>query len=252
METSIQTNPFAVISLKYRQSKHNNTIPIKRESVLLAKMNFNLDDPLESDDSFFDEPKILGRKSSASKPSEKKFVENLFGPVDKEANTPHESLTEIVESGLKSKHTVTFDETVTNFDGHSSSKPKDDWLGDSSTKKKDFFEDILSVKPKTSAPAKRMSSLNDILKDSKLSTTSSKASVIEKDVSSSLKQNISNLDFSSTSRERRRPRKGSSSGIEDALGLFGDDDKKKDVSKSAEDIKSHSSLEKGEILNEYG
>lgn len=212
-------------------------------------MNFDIDDPLESDDSFFDEPKILGRKSSVSKASEKKFVENLFGPVDKEANTPHESLTEIVESGLKSKHTVTFDETVTNFDGHTSSslKPKDDWLGDPSTKKKDFFEDILSVKPKISAPAKRMSSLNDILKDSKLGATSSKTSVIEKDVSSTLKQNVSNLDFSSTSRERRRPRKGSSSGIEDALGLFGDDDKKKDVSKSAEDIKSHSSLEKGKI-----
>lgn len=210
-------------------------------------MNFDLDDPLESDDSFFDEPKLLGRKSSASKPNEKKFVENLFGPVDKEANTPHESLTEIVESGLKSKHTVKFDDTITNFDGptSSASKPKDDWLGDSSAKKKDFFEDILNAKQKTSAPAKRLSSLNNILKDSKLGT-SSKSSVIEKDGSSALKQNVSNLDFPNTSRERRRPRKGSSSGIEDALGLFGEDDKKKDVSKSAEDIKSTASLEKGE------
>lgn len=212
-------------------------------------MNFDSDDPLESDDSFFDEPKILGKKSTTSKPSQKKIVENLFGPVEKDANTPHESLTEIVESGLKSKHTVTFNDTVTNFDGHSGSlsKPKDDWLGDSSgAKKNDFFDDILSVKPKSSIPAKRMSSLNDILKDSKVGSISSKSSIVEKDTSIAKTPTVSNLDFSSNS--RRRPRKGSSSGIEDALGLFGEESKKTVVSKSAEDIKSNASLEKGKVI----
>lgn len=215
-------------------------------------MNFDSDDPLESDDSFFDEPKAFGQKSTVPKSTGKKFVDNLFGPVEKEANTPNESLTEIGDAGLKSKHTVTFDDNVTNLDGHTSSisKPKDDWLVDSErsqvfdshSKKKDFFEDILSVR--TSAPTKRLSSLNDVLKDSKVN---SKSSILEKDTLTT-KQNVSTLDLSTTNRERRRSRKGSSGGIEDALGLFGEEDKKKDVSKSAEDIKSTASLEKGENI----
>lgn len=221
-------------------------------------MNFDLDDPLESDDSFFDEPKAFGKKGIITKPTEKKgkkSVENLFDVDEKDDNkTPHESLTILADTNLKPKHTVTFDNTVKQLENIGGvTKPKDDWLGDSknskvfethSTKKMDFFDDILSTRQKSAVPTKKLSSLDDILKDS----NATKTSTFEKDLPLPT-QTVSNLEFSAASRDRRRPRKGSSTGIADALGLFGDDsNKKEDVTKSAEDITSNVKFENGKYF----
>lgn len=203
-------------------------------------MNFHLDDPLGSDDSFFEEPKTIGKKASATKSTVKKSIENLFGPTDKELKT--QSSTDIVGTSVRAKHIVTFEDGVGLVP-----KPKDEWLIDSETrildsqsgKKTDLFEDILSIRPKSSA--KKLSSLDDILKDSK-------AAKKEEKVASSPKHTVSNLGFSVNNQERRRPRKGSATGIEDTLGLF-EGEIKKDVSKSTEDIKSNAKYDKGRKID---
>lgn len=219
-------------------------------------MNFNIDDPLESDDSFFDEPKAFGKKSAVSKSTEKRSVEDLFGVTEKEDNNPYDSLTRNPDTSAKARHTVTFNETVAKLEGNASgaSKSKDDWLGDSehskvidihSSRKTDFFDDILSVRPKSSTTTKKLSYLDDILKDSKVKA---KSTAVEKDMPTPA-QTVSNLEFSTASRDRRRPRKGSATGIEDALGLFGENDnRKEDISKSAEDIKTTTQFEKGKTI----
>lgn len=210
-------------------------------------MNFDLDDPLGSDDSFFEEPKTIGKKTSATKSNVKKSIENLFGPAEKEIKT--QSSTDIVDTSVRTKHIVTFEDDVKNDSGVSLvQKPKDEWLigSDSRTldsksgKNTNLFDDILSIRPKQSA--KKMSSLDDILKDSKASKKA------EKDISST-KHIVSNLGFSVANHERRRPRKGSATGIEDTLGLFEEEILKKDVSKSTEDIKSNAKYDKGRKLD---
>lgn len=213
-------------------------------------MNLDIDDPLGSDDSFFDEPRALGKKTS-TKTNTKKTIENIFGPVEKELKTPQESSTDIVDSVMKSKHAVTFEDSVMKTDGAVGLAPKrkDDWLIDSesskvldsqSGKRSDFFEDILSARPKSSVPAKKLSSLDDILKDSRAISKKT-----EKDIAMG-KHSVPNLGFSNINQERRRPRKGSATGIEDTLGLFEEEiSKKGEISKSAEDIKSNTKYDKG-------
>ncbi|CAG9859178.1 unnamed protein product [Phyllotreta striolata] len=106
-------------------------------------MDFDLDDPLGSDDSFFEEPKALAKRPSVSKSPEKKTLDSLLGFTSKSAeNIPRTETADYV----KPKSTVTFEETGGN------KKPMEDWLLDSSKpdkhKKSDFLDDILPVKPK--------------------------------------------------------------------------------------------------------
>ncbi|CAH1155719.1 unnamed protein product [Phaedon cochleariae] len=199
-------------------------------------MDFDLDDPLESDDSFFEEPKTLAKRSSISKTPEKKSLESVFGLAEK---STHENVTKTSEKksldsilGItgktenKSKPSVTFEEAASS---NETKTPKDDWLGDASpssvlekhTKKTDFLEDILSTKSKSSKPERKVSSLENILKESKAPILSKPSSSL-KDVST---PDATDFGSFSTNTGRRRGRRGSSTGLEDnlGLGLFSDD-----------------------------
>ncbi|KAJ8967671.1 hypothetical protein NQ317_005978 [Molorchus minor] len=118
------------------------------------------DDPLGSDDSFFEEPKALNKRGNSPKEREK-TVENLFNITD--IKTGEETIKNVAQT-LKRK----------------TQKKNEDWLfGDSDTlekktKKTDFLEDILSVRPSSSSKNK-VTSFDDILKGSKF-TASSKSS----------------------------------------------------------------------------
>lgn len=213
-------------------------------------MNFDLEDPLESDDSFFDEPKAIGKKTKVSKPNEKKSLD-LFALTEKEKSTS-DNLNKGPESlGLKQKLSVTFDESVTKVDTVTGGGPKskDDWLGDSkvfdthSTKSTDFFDDILSARSKSSTSVKNSSTIEDIFKESKIGSNPT----FDKDKKIPIIQTSSSRTISTDNRDRRRPRKGSSTGIEDALGLFTEESNKPEISKSNEDIKT-TSVAKGQTV----
>lgn len=215
-------------------------------------MDFDLDDPL-SDDSFFDEPKALSKKSTGTtgKPTEKKSFESLFGLSDKNVT---ESTIKSEPEVSKPKHSVTFEDPVSKTDtaSHKSRDILD--FGEtekSGSKKTNFLDDLLSVRPK-SKPEKQVSSLEDILKDSKVSTSKPPTPVKEIGTPIDVTSDFGML----TTTSRRRPRRGSSTALEDNLGLFGDEyqsgdyftkDKKETVSKSAEDFLSKSKTEAGTL-----
>lgn len=220
-------------------------------------MDFDLDDPL-SDDSFFDEPKVLSKKSSATttKASEKKSLESLFGLSDKNIT---ESTTKTEPESSKPKHTVTFEDPVTKAETSESQKSKAFLdFGETekpNSKKSNFLDDLLSVRPKSKSE-KQGSSLEDILKDSKVSTSKPPAPIKEVAKPVDVTSDFGLL----TTASRRRPRRGSSAALEDNLGLFGDEyqsgdyftkDKKETVSKSAEDFLSKSKTETGRKLLYY-
>lgn len=211
-------------------------------------MDFDLDDQMDSDDSFFEEPKVLNKRSSLTKTPEKKSIDSLFGISEKTTLDRSETKSSEKKSldslfGLsekstlekiqktdtdKTKPSVTFDETVRKVEFKPSPKIKDDWLGDSdptsildkTTKKTDFLDDILSIKPKTVKPEKKSTSLEDILKDSKAIQPSVKTGNQPKDI---FAPTDSTSDLGSMAAARGRRRRGSSTGIEDALGILGDD-----------------------------
>lgn len=199
-------------------------------------MNFDLDDPLGSDDSFFEEPKVLSKRSA--KPSEKKSNENAFNLIDvKENVNGNKSMPEISQ---KVRSTVTFDESTIKHDefskfanselsGKVQKKKSDDWLGDSENinvqekkaKSTDFLEDLLygrSTPPKE----KKTASFEDTQKDSRFNVLPKPSSSMKEPTTpTEVMSNFSIL--SNISRERRKSRRGSSSGFEDALGLFRED-----------------------------
>ncbi|KAJ8941283.1 hypothetical protein NQ318_016948 [Aromia moschata] len=193
-------------------------------------MNFDNDDPLGSDDSFFEEPKALNRKSSLTKKADKKSIENLFNITD--TKTSQESVKNDAEGIKKTKSTVTFEEPLssdfTSDPLKKIQKKNEDWLGisdhtnapDKQVKKTDFLDDILSGHP-SSSRNKKVISFDDILKDSKLNTNKSSDQLKENPAPTETTSNFSLL--SSTSKEKRRGRRGSSTPVEDALGLFGDE-----------------------------
>ncbi|CAH2003595.1 unnamed protein product [Acanthoscelides obtectus] len=219
-------------------------------------MDFDLQDDAESDDSFFEEPKVLAKRGSLTKTSEKKSVESLFGLSEKSA----ENVTKIEPE--KPKHTVTFDDSIKKVD--SSSKGKEDWLGDPDnviekhSRKTDLLDDILPVRSKSSKPEKKVTTFDDILKDSKFVSNPRPSTPVKEVFSMASKPSGDTGILTNVSRDRRRMRRGSSTGIEDALGLFGDDyqsgdfytkDKveKKDIisSKQAEEVQIKGASEKG-------
>ncbi|XP_018564560.1 intracellular protein transport protein USO1-like [Anoplophora glabripennis] len=190
-------------------------------------MNFDLDDPLGSDDSFFEEPKALSKLAS-TKPVEKKSIENVFNLADVKENVDSNRN---VETSQKTRSVVTFDESTIKqdefpkLDTKVRKKTSEDWLGESDsvhdkkTKRTDFLEDLLYGRP-TSPKEKKVTS--EGTQRSSQSSTQLKSSGPAQDISAPTEV-LSNFGLlSNTSRERRRPRKGSSSGLEDALGLFGD------------------------------
>lgn len=129
-------------------------------------MDFDLDDPLGSDDSFFEEPKAVAKRSSLTKSPEKKTLDSLLGFTTKSTENIHKS--EVEDTFVKTKSTVTFEDPKP--EGSNAGKSMDDWLPDSVKqdrhKKTDFLEDILSIKPKAKQERKG-TSLEDILKESK-------------------------------------------------------------------------------------
>nr|XP_023014910.1 fas-binding factor 1-like [Leptinotarsa decemlineata] len=189
-------------------------------------MDFDLDDALDSDDSFFEDPKALTKRASLTKTPEKKSLDSLFGLADKSSN----DIVSKNESGFpsKPKQTVKFEDSVPETEKNPtiSRKPKDDWLLDSTNspgdkgKKTDFLEDILSIKPKAAKPERKVTSLEDILKESKV-TAGPKTSTSLKDIKTSEKETSGDFGLfsSGANRERRRGRRGSATGVEDTLGL---------------------------------
>ncbi|XP_057652983.1 fas-binding factor 1-like [Diorhabda carinulata] len=189
-------------------------------------MDFDLDDPLGSDDSFFEEPKVLAKRSSFTKTPEKKSIENLLGFDTKTKSS-------VSTEDIKKSET-------------SNKKQMDDWLtdvkGPSTTdrsRRSDFLDDILPIKPKTTKHDKKGTSLEDILKESKVTTTPKTAQSL-KDVNPEPTVS-SEYGISSTISDRRRSgRRGS--GVEDTLGLFRDTfvDKKETIPKSTETLQKTS------------
>nr|CAI5821554.1 unnamed protein product [Callosobruchus analis] len=186
-------------------------------------MDFDLEEGGESDDSFFEEPKVLAKRGSLTKTGEKKSVESLFGLSEKSTENVTKGESE------KTKHTVTFDDSIKKVDSSSSSKLKEDWLGDPEnvlekhSRRTDLLDDILPVRPKTAKPEKKVSTFDDILKDSKIGGNPKPSTPLKEVFTMSSKPSGDTGILSNISRDRRRGRRGSSTGIEDALGLFGDD-----------------------------
>ncbi|XP_028134917.1 fas-binding factor 1-like [Diabrotica virgifera virgifera] len=170
-------------------------------------MDFDLDDPLENDDSFFDDHKT--KRASLTKTPEKKTLDSLlaFDTQPKSAGVTEE--TKKVETVAK--------------------KPMDDWLLDTTkdasrqdkSKSTDFLDDILPIKPKPKPDKRGTTSLEDILKESKAATAVPKTTTSLKDVSSlNPDASIFSTDVGKPAipAERRRGgRRGS--GVEDSLGL---------------------------------
>nr|CAH7725765.1 unnamed protein product [Callosobruchus chinensis] len=186
-------------------------------------MDFDLEEGGDSDDSFFEEPKVLAKRGSLTKAGEKKSVESLFGLSEKSTENVTKSEPE------KTKHTVTFDDSIKKVDSSSSSKLKEDWLGDPEnvlekhSRRTDLLDDILPVRPKTAKPERKVSTFDDILKDSKIGSNPKPSTPVKEVFTMSSKPSGDTGILSNISRDRRRMRRGSSTGIEDALGLFGDD-----------------------------
>ncbi|CAG9833786.1 unnamed protein product [Diabrotica balteata] len=170
-------------------------------------MDFDLDDPLENDDSFFDDHKT--KRPSLTKTPEKKTLDQLLA-----FDTQPKSSAGTTEETKKAESVA--------------KKPMDDWLLDTTkdasrqdkSKSTDFLDDILPIKPKPK-PDKRGTSLEDILKESKAASAVPKTTTSLKDVSS-LNPDASlfstDVGKSAIPAERRRGgRRGS--GVEDSLGL---------------------------------
>ncbi|XP_072393608.1 uncharacterized protein twy isoform X2 [Diabrotica undecimpunctata] len=170
-------------------------------------MDFDLDDPLENDDSFFDDHKT--KRPSLTKTPEKKTLDHLLA-----FDTQPKSSVGTTEETKKAESVA--------------KKPMDDWLLDTTkdasrqdkSKSTDFLDDILPIKPKPK-PDKRGTSLEDILKESKAAAAVPKTTTSLKDVSS-LNPDASlfstDVGKSAIPAERRRGgRRGS--GVEDSLGL---------------------------------
>ncbi|KAG5896351.1 hypothetical protein JTB14_005829 [Gonioctena quinquepunctata] len=180
-------------------------------------MDFDLDDALDSDDSFFEDPKALSKRTSLTKTPEKKSLDSLFGLADKSSND------NVGKTDPKPKQTVKFEDAPAKPETNPiiSKKPKDDWLLDTpaqkSAKKTDFLEDILSIKPKTAKIEKKVTSLEDILKESKLSSAP-KVSTSLKEINTATEA-PSDFGLLSSGASRRRGRRGSGTGVEDNLGL---------------------------------
>ncbi|XP_076272756.1 uncharacterized protein LOC143204166 [Rhynchophorus ferrugineus] len=232
-----------------------------------------MDFELESDDSFFDEPKLTAKKTNPSKSNPKKPLDDLFGFQGEKSDEQG-----ALERGNEFKPKVKFnvDEGKSGTSKTSISSKGLDWLGgsddpDFSTKdqskssKNDLLDDILPSGPSKTESKRSLDLLDDILPKPSSKTDSKKAlsfedilkgSKAQRSGPSSLEKTVApagepksgpgslenildagkgkssdklgqgnvfdgGLDTQKSSMTSRRGRRGSSSGVTDILGLFG-------------------------------
>ncbi|KAH0998618.1 putative leucine-rich repeat-containing protein DDB_G0290503 [Dendroctonus ponderosae] len=210
----------------------------------------DLDHEFESDDSFFDDPKL----SKKTKTTEKKSLEDIFGFADerKADKSGHSSLENIQSTATKSK--VRFDVDTAEED---SKRKAPDWLGGSedvdfskksssslkSNPKSDFFDDVLTTPASRSDSKKsfdllddllpqrgrkneqaKTSSFDDILRESKAQKSGPESLENPRQKADKPAEKMTPEGFSTIlepSQGPRRSRRGSNTGVGDVLGLFG-------------------------------
>ncbi|XP_030766192.1 interaptin-like [Sitophilus oryzae] len=157
-------------------------------------MDFGLDNEFDSDDSFFDEPKLAIKKASPAKTNPKKSLEDIFGFQEEKSNEKSNLDTpgNIASSpGPKPKVRFNVEENASEDVQKGSSKTSVtskglDWLGSSdsldfskkepkSSSKGDILDDILPSAPQKSETKKPLDLLDDILPKTTQKSDSKKA-----------------------------------------------------------------------------
>ncbi|XP_050301489.1 fas-binding factor 1 isoform X2 [Anthonomus grandis grandis] len=205
-------------------------------------MDLDLDDNFESDDSFFDDPKITKKPA---KSAEKKSIEDIFGFEDEKKNdekigaaVSNENITNIPAAKPKVRFDIEDSTTPKVNEPPLKSKTPDWLLGDDtdllkpkkppSTKSElfddppanpkkpfDLLDDILPQRS-NKKPEEPKTSLGDILKESKAKSGPSSLEKPKKD-----EQQGGFSTILEPPQGTRRGRRGSSTGMTDVLGLFG-------------------------------
>ncbi|XP_066249806.1 fas-binding factor 1 [Euwallacea similis] len=172
----------------------------------------DLDHDFESDDSFFDDPKIA--KKPQTKTSDKKSLEDLFGfegegnkksPTSQEISRPKSMQVHFDLESKKAKATPDWlsggpEKVAVNLDDILSIPAKTE-----SKKALDLFDDILPPKGGRRLQQSKAASFEDILKESKAAAPDQKNTV---------NANKPEASFA------RRGRRGSNTAVTDVLGLF--------------------------------
>ncbi|CAG9761485.1 unnamed protein product [Ceutorhynchus assimilis] len=209
--------------------------------------DFGLDNDFESDDSFFDEPKVA-KKSQPTKTANKKSLEDLFGFEDgKKSEKSGPNSFENVSDKPKVRFNVdtppekpapetsknknldwlgTADDTQKDpLPSAKAPKPKSDIFDDTKSDSKksfDLLDDILPQRGRRNEQAKT-TSFEDILKESKAQRSG--PSSLDRSGPGSLEKPLAKTESLNVILEppvgSRRGRMGSGTGVTDMLGLFG-------------------------------
>ncbi|CAH0546499.1 unnamed protein product [Brassicogethes aeneus] len=199
----------------------------------------------ESDDSFFDDPKVLQKRTSVSRTPEKK-VSDLFN-LGEDTLKKTDVIDDIFPSldstlkttGMQNKKHINFDDDddilgTMGLDKKKSGKTV------KSVKKTDILEGILSTKPEE----KKILTFEDILKESKAKKEESTKNVEPSFFHKPVEKISQPFSISDSTREGRRSRRPSGS-LVDPLGLF---ETKKEEPQKNEAEEKKISIENKEIL----